>query len=92
MTNPARSTASGPRGRKKRAGGVATQKPKADAAAADARSRARVGKRSDEGWTQLNIFVPKNVRRRLKVHAAETEEELSEIVTRLLRVHLGMTA
>ena len=49
------------------------------------------GKRKN-GWTQLNVLIPADVKRRLRVYAAETETELSLVVTELLRKHLDMPA
>jgi hypothetical protein len=52
--------------------------------------RGRGGKRSDAAFVQLNVFVPKDVRHALKVYAVKQEQELSEIVTELLRTHLKL--
>jgi hypothetical protein len=49
------------------------------------------GKRKS-GWTQLNVLIPADVKRRLRVYAAETETELSLVVTELLRKHFDMPA
>ena len=47
-------------------------------------SARRIGKRS-QGWVQLNVLVPKELRQQAKVKALMEERELSEVVAELLR-------
>ena len=45
-------------------------------------------KRTSANWAQLNVYVPKDLRKRLRLRAVEDDRELSEIVTDALRSYL----
>lgn len=79
------------KGKKKRVAPKAVPETAAPAPEQTVTARGRGGKRSDDGFVQLNVFVPKKLRHALKLYAVEQERELSEIVTSLLQAHLGRT-
>jgi hypothetical protein len=45
--------------------------------------------RDDEALRRLTIYLPVALARRLKVQAAERDETISQIITRLVTRHLG---
>lgn len=57
------------------------------AVAARGKSRDPLAKRNR--WVQLNVFVPADTRRRLKVRALSDGRDMSDIVAELLESYLG---
>ena len=49
--------------------------------------RGEVAKR--HRWVQMNVFVPAELRRALKVRAAEEGRDMSDISAELIRAYLG---
>ena len=63
---------------KKNAGGAADAAPAPSAA-----SERKPGKRR-MGWTQLNVYVPEELRTKAKVKALQENRDVSDVVTELL--------
>ena len=51
--------------------------------------RRKTGKRSDEGYSQVNLLLPEALRRELKARAALEGRDMSTIVEQLLREYLA---
>lgn len=44
---------------------------------------------AEEELSQLNVEIPKSLHKRLKIHCLETEQDMRDVVRRLLENHLS---
>ena len=62
---------------------VETPKPVAEAVTQSVTTQRKSGKKS-QGWVQLNVYVPEELRTQVKIKALQQGRELSEVATELL--------